>query len=182
MPRKKPSPIPATPAPASEAPPVTIAKTQVLAITRDGSRQGTPKMITPEGMELVRRWASEGASYQWIASQLGVDRSTFAEIRKRQPECEEALLAGKSMDEHAVACALRARALGPSGTGMDGDTVAMLFYLKAKHGWREGADRDGGTQVNVQIVQLPARAATVAEYEQSFPPPPAPPAKEGDEP
>lgn len=139
---------------------------KITALYRDPKQEGAPYMVTPEGVALIEKLASEGYSNARIASQLGIDRKTLTDIRKRQPEVQEAIDRGKAADEQVLTDELRRRALAPGGSD-----AALFFYLKCKHGWREGDARDGGGgTVNVQIIQLPA-AMSREQYMASLPPP-----------
>jgi len=143
-------------------PPVAEPIAPVTAIVRDDSANGSPMHITEAGIELVRRWCSEGASNAWCAASLGIDRGTFRDLRRRQPALDQAIEAGRAADERTVANVLRAKALA-------GDTISLIFYLKGRHHWRDqGESREGPAQ-QLNVIVMPA-AMSPAEYLASLPP------------
>jgi hypothetical protein len=119
------------------------------AVIRGGKRGGlTPITVTEAGLEQIRRDSAEGLAISTIADRLGIGRRTFIEVRKRQPEVEEALESGRGLlaDELTHLLLKKAR---------QGDTVAMIWLSKARLGWHETGPREAA-QVNVQVVNLPA--------------------------
>lgn len=151
MSRKK-SPPPEQSEPVVAAAPLAITApaqppVPVIAVIRRDDMDGAPKWITPAGLELIEQWAANGATLKGIAAKLRMDRGTLVECRKRQPEIDERLAIGGGVHETELVDILTEKARG-------GETVAALFLLKARHGWREGDARDGGAggQVNVQII------------------------------
>ncbi len=158
MTRKRKPTTATTPPPAAVTAPAesTAVAAPVVALTRDESRPGCPMVATPAGVELIRRLAVDNSN-NGIAEALGIARDTLRELRRRQPEVQQAIDAGRAVDERELVSALKRKAVG-------GDTIALLFLLKARHGWREGTERDpDGPLVAVQI-NLPAPAPDVATY------------------
>ena len=111
------------------------------AIVRREDINGAPYEVTARGIQMIREWAASGASNSFIAAELGISRHTFIELRKRQPEIDEALDVGRAIDEREVANKLRSMA-------MEGQVAPVIFYLKARHGWRD--NDPPAAQVNVQ--------------------------------
>ncbi len=68
----------------------------------------------------------------------------WSRCRDAQQEVADALAAGKQQMHDALCGKLYAKA-------MDGDTVALLFLLKTRYGYREG-DQQGDTRAHVTIV------------------------------
>ena len=69
-------------------------------------------------------------SVEQMSDYLGIGRTTFYEIMKRQPVVSEHYKRG------------RAKAIGAIGGGLlqkarAGDTASTIFYLKTQAGWRE---------------------------------------------
>lgn len=121
------------------------------------------------GLDLVQRLSNEGNPLGSIAEALGVDKTCFQAIRKRQPEVQEAIDRGRSRVVGELTSLLLTKA-------RKGDTVALLFALKTIGGFREGTPVEGASspavQVNITIPEpLPAH-----EVMKIIAPPP-----EGDE-
>lgn len=175
MPRKKKPAPDQPPTLAAEPRPAPEPSKPIIALRRRPELSGAPHELTEEGIALVERLAGEGATRAQVAGALKIDRSTLREIMKRQPAADEAYERGKAADELLIANKLREQALG-------GNLTAQIFYLKGRHGWREGAEREpASVQVGVQIIQLPAAAKSDAEFYQRFPPPELAPSKGDDE-
>lgn len=82
--------------------------------------------------------------------------SVFRNVRERQPEVQEALDRGRAKEHDALAAKLYE-------TAMEGNVIAGMFLLKARHGYREGEPLKGGGS-NVQVnINLPA-AMTPEDY------------------
>jgi IS30 family transposase len=65
-----------------------------------------------------------------IADYLGVGRTTFFEIMKRQDDISERYKRGKAKAIGTVARSLISQA-------REGNTSAMIFFLKTQAGWKE---------------------------------------------
>ena len=65
-----------------------------------------------------------------IAVYFGIGRTTFHEIRRRDPEVAERYKRGKAKAIAHVANGLLQKA-------RNGDTTSAIFYLKTQAGWRE---------------------------------------------
>jgi hypothetical protein len=99
---------------------------------RQGEGGGTPlTVITTEQLEQIEKLASV-LSKQQIADFLGVGRTTFYEIEKRQPEVAEHYNRGKSKAIGTVAQGLLQKA-------QSGDTQSSIFYLKTQGRWNDSA-------------------------------------------
>lgn len=110
---------------------------------------GHTRRVGRGGIALVERLAREGATDTTISRALRVARSTFRDLRQRQPEVEEALARGRAVLEDELTHILLAKARG-------GETVAAIFLAKARCGWREGelppsSSVTNNTQVNIII-------------------------------
>jgi hypothetical protein len=115
----------------------------------------TKKLIPSGGLEKIRDLASRGYSEKDIARSLGMSATTWTRIKNDTPEAQDALDEGRSVEHQKLYSKLMEKAVA-------GDTIALLFLLKCRHGYRETLDV---TQTNaVQIVfQIPA-ALDPAEY------------------
>jgi hypothetical protein len=99
--------------------------------------------VTDAGVILARKLAAAGHSMGSIAEQLGMSRSALGRARERQPELDEAIIAGLAEEETVLLSKLREMAAR-------GNVVPILFLLKTRHGYVEGAAP--AAQVGVQIV------------------------------
>ena len=109
------------------------------------------KMLPKGAFAKITDLASRGFSERDIARSLGVSAGTWTRIKDENPEAQDALDEGRSVEHLALYGKLYEKA-------MAGDIVALLFLLKCRHGYRETLDI---TQTNaVQIVfQIPAALA-----------------------
>jgi hypothetical protein len=110
---------------------------------------GHTRRVGRAGLALIEKMAAEGAADATIARALKIVRSTFRDIRRRQPEVEEALARGRAVLEDELTHILLAKARG-------GETVAAIYLTKARFGWREGetppsSSVTNNTQVNIII-------------------------------
>src|SRR4028119_659823 len=90
--------------------------------------------LHPDDYTKIEDLAARGRSHIQIARAIGIDAKTFRERLKDDPAAAEAFNAGKSEEEGVLVGHLRKKA-------DQGDTVALLFLLKSRHGHRE---RGGG--------------------------------------
>lgn len=111
-----------------------------------------PYTLTPAGIAKVRELAAEGVLVTTIAEALGMGARSFAHVRKRQPEVQEALDAGRS-------------ALGTELTDIlmtharQGNIIAAIHLSKSRAGFQEGTGEVEGaspktvnnTQINITI-------------------------------
>lgn len=96
-----------------------------------GKKGGRPeKVITPEMLVDVKKWASYGATNEQIADKLGMARSTFQEKLLKLPDLSDALKKGKSSGIIFVANRLMQAVEA-------GNITAMIFFLKCQANWKE---------------------------------------------
>ncbi|MFV0298430.1 MAG: hypothetical protein ACK5JT_20200 [Hyphomicrobiaceae bacterium] len=86
--------------------------------------------VNDDGIALVQALARECRDIETIAATLGICKTTFREIRKRQPEVQQALDRGRAGlgDEISDLLLLQAR---------QGNTTAAIFLSKARLHWRD---------------------------------------------
>ena len=104
-------------------------------------------MLNDAGLVLVQRLAREGLPLISIAEAIGLAKDTFIDLRRRQPEAQEAIDRGRSRVVGELTNVLLTKA-------RQGDTVALLFALKTIGGFREGVPVEGASpavQVNITI-------------------------------
>lgn len=104
--------------------------------------------ITTAGLEAIQLLAADGHPQVSIARVLGMDRATFRSLRKRDPRVDEAVAAGFAANEVELVNLLMSAARA-------GDVTAMIFQVKARHGWREGTERNPQGVVNNIVIALP---------------------------
>lgn len=107
-----------------------------------------PYQITDEGLKVIYAEAQKGSTLGSIAQLLGINATTFGEMRKRDTRTQEAFTAGRAAIVTRLSHVLVNKAL-------EGNTVELLFALKTIGGFREGVPVEGAPQVNVNI-SIPA--------------------------
>lgn len=109
-----------------------------------GGRQLT--VLSKDDLAKVEALASVLSTEQ-IADYFGVCRTTFYEIRARQPEVSERYNIGKAKAIANIGQSLLKKALS-------GDTASMTFYLKTQAGWKEtsGVELTGKDGAPVSVV------------------------------
>lgn len=90
---------------------------------------------TPEILDKVRQQAQAGITEANIARNVGLHPSTFSEKKQKYPELAEALKVGHAVGEELAVGALWRAIQNPE---CKGHMTAVLFYLKARHGWSDG--------------------------------------------
>lgn len=105
--------------------------------------------LTDEQIAQVEALASVLTQEQ-IADYLGIGRTTFHEILKRQPEVSEQYKKGKAKAVESIANNLITQA-------KSGNVTAGIFYLKTQAGWREQEQ---------QSVELPPINIVLAEIDE----------------
>lgn len=118
--------------------------------------KGTAPLEPPaNAAEIVRQASENGCLVGQIATALGVSRTTFGVWRERFPEIDAAYREGHKVEHDALVGKLFAMA-------MTGNVTAILFSLKARHGYQD----TGGVVVENKVsinFQLPA-ALSPADY------------------
>ena len=120
-----------------------------------------PKKLLPRnGLEKIRDLASRGFSEKDIARALGMSAKTFLHRKQEEQAVQDALDEGRSIEHQALYGKLMEKALA-------GDTIALLFLLKCRHGYRETVQTNA-----VQVLfQMPA-ALDPADYAKLIEPKP----------
>lgn len=110
-----------------------MKRTQRVAVDRKPPRNAAAR---------IRLWASEGSTVKGIARSLGVSSETLAEWMERHPELQDAMDEGREAEHKVLHNTLYEKA-------KKGDTVALLFLLKTRHGYREGDQTGSANKVSV---------------------------------
>lgn len=108
--------------------------------------QPIPYVINEAGIELIETMARNGHAQVSIAKALGVHALTLREIRKRQPEVQEALQSGTGALQDELVSSLLKQA-------REGNTVAAIYLSKSMCGLRDVGPTtpDGGTGPAINI-------------------------------
>ena len=93
------------------------------------------KIVLTDEQKIELKTLAAVLNTQQIADYFGFDQDTFTAIMKRDADVLRIYKKGK------------AKAIGRMGgsllqKGFNGDTTAMIFYLKTQAGWREPRDED----------------------------------------
>lgn len=107
----------------------------------------SPHVPTAQTRELVQNHATVGTTQEHIARILGIDLKTLRKWYRDELDL------GLDNANIAIGGALFNKAI-------DGDTTAMIFWLKTRAGWRE-KERHDGTAANdiVEALKQFAQAA-----------------------
>ena len=131
---------------------------------------GVGYSLRPAGYELVATLAAEGQPDVAIAKRLGMDPSTFTDLKKRDDALRAALSTGKGELETELTHLLLKQA-------RDGNLVAAIYLTKTRCGWREQGPADGAAPVAIQVqINAPLSADEFLKVVGPLPPEPEEPA------
>lgn len=97
--------------------------------------------LTEDGLTLLEGWARDGLTDEQISRNMGINKATIYDWKKRFADISNALKKGKEVVDYEVENALLEKAKG-------GDVTAMIFWLKNRRPekWRDkpvvDADRE----------------------------------------
>jgi hypothetical protein len=97
----------------------------------------------------IEALAADGWSLLGIAKKLGTSADVLRRWTDENPALKEALDQGREEERFALHSMLFKKAVEK------GDTVAAIFLLKSRHGYREGDQSEQGNRVSINF-QLPA--------------------------
>jgi hypothetical protein len=80
--------------------------------TSKGGRPGKYDTHVKPKMTLIEAWARDGLTDDQIAHNLGVNRTTFIDYKKKYPDLSDALKRGKEVVDAEVESALLKKAMG----------------------------------------------------------------------
>ncbi|MGO9062163.1 MAG: phBC6A51 family helix-turn-helix protein, partial [Candidatus Binataceae bacterium] len=84
----------------------------------------------PDDLAKVERLASQGLTFEQIAASLGIHVATLYKYKRRLGEFNEALEKGRAAGHDTVTSKLFELVRA-------GNVAAIIFYLKARCGWRD---------------------------------------------
>ena len=125
-----------------ESPPSAMQTTHAKLITKRRPKGATKSVIhiTKAGLELVREHAAMGRHQESIAAVMGMSRRTLLEIRKRQPEVDDALQEGRVAYFDKLVGKLNEH-LALDDPETKANVTAMIFALKSMFGMEIGDAR-----------------------------------------
>lgn len=101
-----------------------------------------------EAGEKILSLSAEGHSIVGIAQRFDVSKDTFVRWMEDYPELKAAFDQGREKERHTLHNMLYTEAT------LKRNTVAAMFLLKARHGYREGDQGDSANKVTINF-QLP---------------------------
>ncbi|MFZ7093086.1 hypothetical protein [Primorskyibacter sp. 2E233] len=114
--------------------------------------------VTAKGLAIIEELAGRGCHLTTIAQVLGMHVATLREVRKRDPEVDEAYQRGLAREHDQLVGNLRTLA-------DEGNVVANIFLLKAKHGFKEGeAQANLSLSVNTGGVLVVPQKQSVEDF------------------
>lgn len=93
----------------------------------------------------IRRLGARGVSEVDICKALGISYPTWKRLKEEDEEALEALEEARREEESELVGVLYEAAT------KDKNLTAAMFLLKARHGYKEGAEQVNANQVNVKI-------------------------------
>lgn len=110
------------------------------------------KVAPPDASEQIEALAADGWSKLGIAKKLNTSPDTLRRWLDEDEVLQEAFDRGRENERHALHSMLFKKAVEK------GDSVAAMFLLKSRHGYREGDQSEQGNRVSINF-QLPAAIA-----------------------
>jgi hypothetical protein len=105
---------------------------------------GRPLKLAPaDAAERIRQLAAKGHSLLGVAVGLGTSIATFNRWIDEDAALKEAFEEGREKERHTLHNMLYQAAIE------GGNTTAAMFLLKARHGYKEGAEANAGNHVNI---------------------------------
>jgi hypothetical protein len=113
-------------------------------VNRPHKKNGRPLKLAPAGAAArIEALAADGFSVLGVARALGTSADTFRRWLDEVPALREAFDAGRETERHCLHNMLYRQAMEK------GNASAAMFLLKARHGYREGDQNDGGNRVQI---------------------------------
>ena len=125
---------------------------QLLPAPHIGAHGGTigrPRAEPPpDAANRINALAADGFTHKGVALRMGVNDDVLRRWFNEHPELAHAFAEGRENERHTLHNKLFR--LATEGTGKEG-MVAAMFLLKARHGYREGAEEAGGSRLTINF-------------------------------
>ena len=136
-------------------------------VNRPHKKKGVPPRQPPAAVPtsaMVEALAADGRDMVGVAAAFATSTDTLRRWFEENPDLQEAFKRGREQERYRLHNKLYRSA-------MDGNVVAAMFLLKARHGYREGDQSDATNKLAITF-QLPAALspqefAKVIEHENS---------------
>lgn len=137
---------------------------------RAGHRPGLPdtrtdrrKYLIPEhDIEAILAACRRGVSETQIARALGINYRTWMRVRTEDERISSALAETRKVEEEELVSLLMDKARA-------GDTTALIFALKGRHGYRDNGAPQGAADPKVNVtISLPAAQPSVEAYVEAI--------------
>jgi len=117
-----------------------------------------PKLPPKNAIAIIQELGSRGCSEKSIAYALGTSADTWRRWKEDYPEILEAFEQARAVEHDSLVGVLYDKAMG-------GDSIAAMFLLKSRHGYR-----DGGVTIednrNVKIGIMLPQSLNPEQYQQ----------------
>lgn len=112
-------------------------------MTRRAAYTGTGKRPPQGAATVIGDLARDGWSKAGIARKLGASTELLTAWMESDPKLQAAFDDGREREHHELFNALYRQAIDAK------NTTAAIFLLKARHGYKEGAQDDPGNRINI---------------------------------
>jgi transposase-like protein len=113
-----------------------------------GSLGGQPRKEPPADAALhIRTFAADGFSVEGIAEKFGIGAKTLDRWMTDFPELREAFGRGREKERHSLHN--RLYRIATESDDEKAASIAAMFLLKARHGYKEGDQGDHGNRVAI---------------------------------
>jgi hypothetical protein len=129
-----------------------------------GSLGGQPRKNPPADAALhIRAFSGDGFSIVGIAEKFGIERKTLERWLADFPELKEAFDRGREKERHTLHNGLYR--IATQTDDLKAASIAAMFLLKSRHGYREGDPGDQANRVSVTF-NLPG-ALTLEQFAEA---------------
>lgn len=136
----------------------TEHRTQRSAVA--GTGRGNKFVLHPDDQPKVIRAIRRGTSEVSIARSLRINYRTWCRVKAEDEEIASVLAETRRMEEDELVTMLIDKA-------RTGDTNAISFALKSRHGYRDHGTAPGGNDKRVAIqINLPGPTASLEDYQR----------------
>lgn len=109
---------------------------------------GRPRKQPPaDALQVIQDACAHGASKQGVAMAMGVSVDVLTRWMDEHPELKQAVDQGRERERQTLHDVLTTKA-------KEGNIIAAMFLLKARHGYREGDQESQANRVSINF-QIP---------------------------